>query len=46
MKNDKLEKAIEKRIKVQGTPKKLSIDLYLNEEDLPPIPVLAGNEEN
>ena len=34
--NDKLTKAKKKRTKVQNVPENLSIDVYLDEDDLPP----------
>ena len=44
---EKLAKAHKKRVKVQDMPENFSIDLYLSqdEDDLPLIPALEGNEE-
>ena len=47
--NDQLTKAQKKRIKVQNVPiglylENLSTDLYLDEDDLPPMPALKGDE--
>ena len=44
---DKLIKAEKKSIRVQNTPKNLVISLYLDkdEDDLPSIPALQGDEE-
>ena len=42
---DKFTKAHKKRIKLQGIPKNLPIDLYLDEDDLPPMPALESNGE-
>ena len=44
---DKLTKAQKKRINVQSIPENLPIDLYLDEDedDLPPIPALEGDEK-
>ena len=44
---DKLTEVQKKRIKVQNIPQNLPIDLYLDEDedDLPPIPALEGDEE-
>ena len=47
--NDQLTKAQKKRIKVQNVPiglylENLSTDLYLDENDLPPMPALKGDE--
>ena len=38
-------KAKKKRIKVRDVPETFPIDLYLDGDDLPPIPPLEGNEE-
>ena len=42
---DKLTKAQRKRIKVQNVPENLPIDLYIDEDDLPAMPALEGNDE-
>ena len=42
---DKLTKAHKKRIKVQYMPENLPIDLHLDEDDLPPMFALEGEEE-
>ena len=42
---DKLAKAQRKRIKVQNVPENLPIDLYIDEDDLPAMPALEGNDE-
>ena len=42
---DKLTKAKKKKIKVQNVPENLSTDLCLDEDDLPPLPPLGGDEE-
>ena len=41
----KLTKAQKKRIKVQNVREKLPINLYLDEDDLPPTPALKDDEE-
>ena len=41
---DKLKQAHQKNIKVQDMPDNLSIDLYLDEDHLPPIPTLESNK--
>ena len=42
-------KKLKKKLKVQNTPEKLPIDLYLtedeDEDDLPPMIALEGDEE-
>ena len=40
---DKLTKAKKKRIRIQNVPENLAIDLYLDEDDLPPI--VGGDEK-
>ena len=42
---DKLTKAQRKRIKAQNVPENLPIDLYIDEDDLPAMPALEGNDE-
>ena len=42
---DKLTKAQKKRIKAQSVPENLTIDLYLDEDDLPPKPAPEDDEE-
>ena len=42
---DKLKKVYQKKMRVQNIPENLPIDLYLGENDLPPIPVLESDEE-
>ena len=42
---DKLAKAKKERIKVHNVPENVSIDLYLDEDNLPPMPPLKGDEE-
>ena len=42
---DKLTKAQKEKITVQNIPENLSIDLYLDEYDLSPMPPLEGDEE-
>ena len=41
----KLTKAQKKRIKVRNVAENLPIELYLDEDDLPPIPALEDDEE-
>ena len=43
--DDKLAKAQKKRIKVQNLPENVPIDLYSNENNLPPISALEEDEE-
>ena len=42
---DQLTKAQKKRIKVQNVPGNLLFNLYLDEDDLPPMPSLEEYEE-
>ena len=42
---DKFTKAQKKRIKVQNIPQNLPMDLYLDEDDLPPMLPLESDEE-
>ena len=41
----KLTKARKKKTKVQDIPENIPIDLYLDEDDLPPMPVLESDEK-
>ena len=43
---DKLTRAQKKRTKVQNKPENLALDLYLDEDVLPPMPPLEGDEED
>ena len=42
---DRPTKAKKKRIKVQNVPENLPNDLYLDEDDLPPISALEGDQK-
>ena len=42
---DKLAKAQKKRMKVQNVPFNLPVDLYLDEDDLPPMPALECDKD-
>ena len=42
---DKLTKAKKKRIRIQNVPENLAIDLYLDEDDLPPMSSVGGDEK-